>query len=249
MVAEGRAKSFWSAICLGVPNKRDRWRNLRDAIATLAAIGEEWRYEESGSRFAKEIRQIVSESQVRMGALKKLLPFEEGAAKDEVAALARMKQELSILESVGHPSLVKVLDSNLDQKWFVMEYLEGGTLSTRLGTYRGRVLDALTAFRPIVEAVYVLHKEKVVHRDIKPDNIFVSSDGHLVLADCGLAFKVENQERLTLTWENVGTRGLSATLELRKAPGGCAATIRRVQSSKGAVGNGVRSAQVSPLVL
>ena len=117
-----------------------------------------------------------------------------------------MKRELATLESVSHPSLVKVLDSNLDEKWFVMEFLEGGTLSDRLGTYKGRVLDALRAFRSIVDAVTELHKEEVVHRDIKPDNIFVASDGHLVLADCGLAFKVENQERLTLTWENVGTR-------------------------------------------
>ena len=57
-----------------------------------------------------------------------------------------------------------------------------------------------------MDAVSALHSEKVVHRDIKPDNIFVASDGHLVLADCGLAFKLENQDRLTLTFENVGTR-------------------------------------------
>ena len=57
-----------------------------------------------------------------------------------------------------------------------------------------------------MNAVSALHVEKVVHRDIKPDNIFVASDDHLVLADCGLAFKLENQDRLTLTFENVGTR-------------------------------------------
>ena len=57
-----------------------------------------------------------------------------------------------------------------------------------------------------MDAVAALHAKKVVHRDIKPDNIFVASDGHLVLADCGLAFRLENQERLTTTFENVGTR-------------------------------------------
>ena len=72
--------------------------------------------------------------------------------------------------------------------------------------YKGRVLDALKAIRPIANAVYALHTEQIVHRDIKPDNIFVASDGHLVLGDCGLAFKVETENRLTLTWENVGTR-------------------------------------------
>ena len=68
------------------------------------------------------------------------------------------------------------------------------------------MLDALRAFRPIVDAVSALHAEQVVHRDIKPDNIFVASDGHLVMADCGLAFKLENQDRLTSTFENVGSR-------------------------------------------
>ena len=190
----------------GAPNTRDRWRNLQNAIATLVGADEESRYEKASLQFADEIRQIASEAQEPMGALKELLPFEESAAEDEEAALERMKRELSTLESVNHPSLVKVVDSNLDQKWFVMEFLKDGTLSNRLGTYKRRVLDALRAFRPIVDAVSALHTKKVVHRDIKPDNIFIASDGHLVLADCGLAFRLEYKERLTLTFENVGTR-------------------------------------------
>ena len=233
----------------GVPNARDRWKNLREAFLTLSAPGEDWRHEQAGSKLVDEIRQIMSEFEAPMGALKELLPFEEGAAEDEAAAFDRMKQELSTLESASHPSLVKVLDSDLDQKWFVMEYIEGGTLTNRLSTYRGRVLDALKAFRPIVDAVSALHTKNVVHRDIKPDNIFVMSDGHLVLADCGLAFKVENQDRLTLTWENAGHPRLSTALELHEAFGGCAASIRRVQFGKGAVGNGVGSSEVPPMVL
>ena len=190
----------------GTPNARDRLRNLRHSMVSLVGIDEESQHEKFGLQFANEIRRIVGESQAPRGALKELLPFEEGTAQDEATALERMKQELSALESVNHPSLVKVLDSNLDQKWFVMEFFEGGTLSEHLGTYKGRVLGALRAVRPVVDAVAALHAKKVVHRDIKPDNIFVASDGHLVLADCGLAFRLENQERLTMTFENVGTR-------------------------------------------
>ena len=190
----------------GVSNTTERYSTLQNALGTLALPGEQWRYEEAYSQIADEIREIVNESQAPMGALKELLPLEESAAEDGAAALDRMKQELWTLQSVSHPSLVKVLDSNLDQQWFVMEYLEGGTLANCLKAYKGRVLDALTAFRPIVDAVSALHTKKVVHRDIKPDNIFVASDGHLVLADCGLAFKLEHKDRLTRTFENVGTR-------------------------------------------
>ena len=190
----------------GVSNTTERYSTLQNALGTLVVPGEQWRYEEAYSQIADEIREIANESQAPMGALKELLPLEDSAAEDGAAALDRMKQELWTLQSVSHPSLVKVLDSNLDQQWFVMEYLEGGTLSNCLKAYKGRVLDALTAFRPIVDAVSALHTKKVVHRDIKPDNIFVASDGHLVLADCGLAFKLEHKDRLTRTFENVGTR-------------------------------------------
>ena len=202
----GQGRVYLVRDASGVPNASDRQMDLRIAVSTLVGGADDSQYQEAASKFANEVRRIVSESQTPLGALKELLPFEEGAAEDEEVALDRMKRELSILKSVNHPSLVKVLDSDLDDKWFVMEYFEGGTLFDHLATYRGRVLDALRAFRPIVDAVSVLHTENVVHRDIKPDNIFVASDGHLVLADCGLAFKVENQDRLTLTWENVGTR-------------------------------------------
>ena len=121
----------------GLQNTKDRWSKLQNALADLVSIGDDSVRERAGLQFADEVRRIASESAVPIGALKELLPFEEGAAEDEAAALDRMKRELSTLESVNHPSLVRVLDSNLDQKWFVMEYIEGGTLSNRLGSYKG----------------------------------------------------------------------------------------------------------------
>ena len=190
----------------GLPNTGEQWKTFKCAIETLNAGIDEWHYEQAASELADEIRRIVSESQATRGALKKLLPIEEGAAEDEAAALERMKQELSTLESVDHPALVKVLDRNLDEEWFVMEFLEGGTLSNRLEKYKGRALDALATFRPIVDAAVALHAREVVHRDIKPDNIFVASDGHLVLGDCGLAFGLEHDTRQTRPFENVGSR-------------------------------------------
>ena len=112
----------------GDSNTKDRRKNLQHAIATLVGVGVESQYEEADSQFADEIRRITSEPQMPHGALKKLLPIDESAAEDEAVALQRMKRELSALESVDHPALVKVLDSNLDEKWFVMEFLERGTL-------------------------------------------------------------------------------------------------------------------------
>ena len=86
-----------------------------------------------------------------------------------------------------------------------MEYFERGTLTGGLNAYNGRVLDALEAFRSIVDAASALHDKEIVHRDIKPDNIFVAPD-RLVLGDCGLAFEIGSDGRLTTTLENVGSR-------------------------------------------
>jgi serine/threonine protein kinase len=86
-----------------------------------------------------------------------------------------------------------------------MEFFSSGPLSQRPTLYQGQVLLALRAIRPIVEAVSRLHKEKIVHRDIKWDNIFLADDSRLVLGDCGLAIKMDNADRVTDTFEKVGS--------------------------------------------
>jgi serine/threonine protein kinase len=73
--------------------------------------------------------------------------------------------------------------------------------------YRGRGLEALRAFRPIVAAVARLHKSNVIHRDIKPANIFIGNGGDLVLGDFGIVFWADKKnQRLTQSLERVGTR-------------------------------------------
>jgi serine/threonine protein kinase len=118
-----------------------------------------------------------------------------------------MEGEVRTYESVTHPNLLRILDKNLPEDWFVTEYHPLGPLTKHLGRCAGDPLAALRAFRPLVEATAVLHEQRMIHRDIKPANIFVTVDGSLVLGDAGIVFFSDDERsRVSDTLENVGSR-------------------------------------------
>lgn len=148
--------------------------------------------------------EFSSDSMAQTYALKTLNEFGTTDAREK--AIDRLRSEVKTLGNSTHPSLIKIVDAQIDQLWFVMDCYPT-TLARNLGKTKGDLLASLTAFRPLVEAVAVLHQAGVVHRDIKPDNIFVSREGRLVLGDCGLAIQMDdNSGRLTDTYENAGSR-------------------------------------------
>ncbi len=115
-------------------------------------------------------------------------------------------ERLNCTNKIQHPHLLKIVDKNLGWHWFVTEYQAGGTLEHHIEKYRGNLLAALTAIRPIAEAVSKMHEAGTVHRDIKPGNIFIGSAGELILGDAGLVFFVDDKEsRLTSIYESIGT--------------------------------------------
>jgi serine/threonine protein kinase len=116
-----------------------------------------------------------------------------------------MAGEVGALLNISHPNLLRILDANLKEDWFVCEYHPAGPLSNYPELFKGDIVGALKAFRPIVEGVAKLHQAGLIHRDIKPANVFLASGSRLVLGDMGLAFR-DQQERATETYENVGSR-------------------------------------------
>ncbi len=157
--------------------------------------------------FAKALFGLLSpEARDGAGALKVLHGIREGRGFTE-KEMERLRAEVKAMETIKHPSLVRILDSNPDEGWYVSEYFHAGTLDNHASRFRGAVRDSLGAFRRLVEGVAQLHVDKRIHRDIKPANIFVDPKGGLVLGDFGLVyFQDDERARVTDTLENVGSR-------------------------------------------
>ena len=159
---------------------------------------------ENAEKILDLIREFGKESLAQSFALKVLHEFKDDATR--IKALDRLRRETAALTQLRHPSLINIVDSNIDEKWFVMDY-HPKTLSNDLDRTKGDLLGSLLAVRPIVEAVALLHNNNLVHRDIKPDNVFVADDGRLVLGDFGLVVRIDDHSsRLTDTYENAGSR-------------------------------------------
>jgi serine/threonine protein kinase len=109
---------------------------------------------------------------------------------DTAEVLERFRYERQILAHLEHPYIARLFDGGRTDEglpYFVMEYIEGRPVSEycRVNTLGNRARCEL--FLRILEAVSYAHRNLVVHRDLKPGNIFVTADGTPKLLDFGVA--------------------------------------------------------------
>ena len=177
---------------------------IREGITQMhARIMSPGQYDERAITFLQAISKYLrAYSEQNYAALKILHPD----AKSDQKARARMQREVDCLSGHVGPHLFKILDANIDERWFVVPYYPAGTLAEdqHKTRYAGKPIESLEAFRSLVEALMPFHKEGIIHRDIKPANIYPTSSG-LVLGDFGLVF-FGQQARVSETYENVGSR-------------------------------------------
>lgn len=146
---------------------------------------------------------LMYDNPISHGALKLL--HDVSNARDPKNACARVKNEIRAMSELQHRNLLKLLDHDEEGKWYVSEFHQS-TLDKCIGEYSGNVLKSLVAVRSLVEGVVEIHKKGFVHRDIKPQNVFVNNNGEFVLGDFGLVFYEAHTARISDTFENVGTR-------------------------------------------
>ena len=99
-----------------------------------------------------------------------------------------------MLQSLQHPNIVAYKDSFLDngdkELCIVMTYCEGGDLSSKIKAQKGKYFSEqqiLSWFVQIALALDFIHSRKVLHRDLKSQNIFLTKEGTIKLGDFGIA--------------------------------------------------------------
>lgn len=101
----------------------------------------------------------------------------------------RFVREAKALSALNHPNIATIyeIDERDNISFIAMEYIEGKTLTEIVKSQRLSILEVLNIAIPVAEALSKAHDKKIIHRDIKPTNIIVSSEGYVKVLDFGLA--------------------------------------------------------------
>jgi serine/threonine-protein kinase len=121
----------------------------------------------------------------------------------------RFLREIQIVQRLEHPRIGRLIDFG-QQDWllyYAMPFIEGPSLKQALERYRRLIpADAVRVARELLDALSHAHSRRIVHRDVKPDNILIGRDGSM-LVDFGIAraIQLSGTDQLTQSGMAVGT--------------------------------------------
>ena len=137
---------------------------------------------------------------------------------DDPALVARFRAERQIVASLDHPNLAKVLDGGITEDgvpFFVMELVAGEPIDTYCVQRGLPVEERLHLFRTVCQVVHYAHQKGVLHRDLKPGNILVTTDGRVKLVDFGIAKQLAGDSAQTATRHRAMTLDYASPEQVR----------------------------------
>ena len=155
--------------------------------------------------------------------------IKRGMDSDQI--VGRFRRERQILARLQHPNIARLLDGGVTddgQLYFAMEHVEGEPIDEYCDGRRLTVDERLALFLDVCRAVSHAHAGLVVHRDLKPDNMLVTAEGHVRLLDFGIAKMVAEDEdvtQLTQAGHHVMTPAYASPEQVRGEPVGTATDI------------------------
>ncbi len=166
------------------------------------------------------VYQAFDHKENRMVAIKKLV-LENIAQEKEKEFRDRFRREAATAARLEHPNIVKVFDVSTygADFFYVMEFLEGHSLKRELEERKTfSPQEFLPLLRQLAEGLSFAHSMNVVHRDVKPDNIFILKDGTVKVTDFGIARAADFEEtKLTKTGVMLGTLAYVSPEQLQDA--------------------------------
>ncbi len=147
----------------------------------------------------------------------KIIPVE--TARNPVL-LKRFEQEFRAASLIDHPNVVKAIEycGIMPSPFLVMEFVEGLSLGEKVEK-EGALAEefAIHLIAQVCEGLHRAHKQGLIHRDVKPDNILVTAEGIAKLTDLGLVKDIEGEMNLTRTGKGLGTPHFMAPEQFRNA--------------------------------
>ncbi len=126
------------------------------------------------------------------------------AGKDD---LTRFRNEAQAVANLDHPNIVPIHEVGEHEGacYYSMKLVEGGSLAARLPEYTRDPARAARLLATVARAVHHAHEKGILHRDLKPSNILIDSRGEPLVADFGLACRLDGPSDLTRTGDMLGT--------------------------------------------
>jgi serine/threonine protein kinase len=155
---------------------------------------------EGGMAFVYKARDMQLE---RFVAIKTLKPN----YVNQETFVDRFKREAKTAANLNHPNIVQIFDWGIeDEPYFVMEYIEGNTLTSIIAKNRTISLsDILFIGAQVSSGLHAAHQKGLVHRDIKPGNIMITPDGKVKVTDFGIVSLQNEESDITKTGSVLGT--------------------------------------------